>query len=524
MRKLWVKVVLGILVLFVAVIVIVPFFVNGGALRPTVENQLTRALGRRVTLGNLSFSLLSGSLVAKDIAIADDPEFSTSPFIRAQQLDVGVEITPLLFSHEVHITRLIIDDPAIQLIQDQAGKWNFSSMGGASHAQAGAPSARPDLTVGALEIKDGSASVASVPPTARPLVYSKVNLTVKKFTFDSSFPFDLTATLPGNGSLKLSGTAGPIPATDASETPFQASLHISGFDPVAAGLIEPSKGISGVVDVDAQTESTGVALSSKGAIKANRLQLARTGSPSPQPIDIDYNISTNLRTRTGEVSDIAIHAGSASAHVNGTYRFTPAAMVLDMRLAAPNMPIDQLEKLLPAFGIRVPAGSSLQGGTLTANLVVSGPATETTISGPVEVDNTNLAGFDLGSRIQGLNAFGAKNGGTQIQTLRATLNVAPQMTQIDNIYGNLPQLGTASGSGTVAPSGAIDFKMVATLTSSNAVGALANQAISQVRGILGGFLHPGATQTAKANQGIPLTITGTTTHPSIRANLGAMLR
>jgi AsmA protein len=559
MRRPWVKVLLGVLVLFIAVIVIVPFFVNGEALRPTVEAKLSSALGRQVTLGSLSFSLLSGSLVAKNIAIADDPAFSTSPFIRAKQLNVGVQVMPLLFSHQVNITRLVIDTPAIQLIQNQAGKWNYSSIGGGTphtetssahpqptggtHArpeggsanpqpapQSAQPSARPDLTVGELQIKNGSATVSSVPPTARPFVYSNVNLTVKNFSFNSSFPFDLTATLPANGSLKLTGTAGPIPASDASETPFQANLHITGLNPVAAGLIEPSQGISGVVDVDAQTTSNGTVQTSTGKIKADHLQLARTGSPSPVPIDIDYTVSNDLKSRTGRVSDIAIHAGSATAHVNGTYRFTPSAVVLDLHLAAPNLPVDQIEKLLPAFGVTIPSGSSLHGGTLTANLAVTGPATATTITGPAEIDNSNLAGFDLGSKIEGLNPFGAKNGGTQIQTLKATLNSTPQTTQIQNIYGNLPQLGTATGSGTVSPSGALDFKMVATLSSSNAVGAAINQGISQgvnqVKGMLGGFLHPGGTQAASSNtnKGIPLTITGTTSSPKIRANIMSMLK
>jgi AsmA protein len=558
MRRLWVKIVLAVVVLIVAVIVIVPFFVNGAALKPTVESKLSSAIGRRVTIGSLSFSLLAGSLVAKDIAVADDPAFSQSAFIRASELKVGVEVLPLLLHREINITNLVIDQPAIQLIQNQAGKWNFSSIGGSTqnqpsqapkgearppahpaaaaqqHAAAAqqpaspaSPAAPPSLTVGELQIENGSASVSSVPPTAHPFVYSNVNLTVKNFSFTSSFPFDLSTTLPAKGTLKLSGTAGPIPETSADETPFQATLHIAGFDPVAAGLIEPSAGIAGVVDLDAKTHSNGTEVSSAGNIKAQRLQLTRTGSPSPETIAIDYNLSNDLRARTGRISDIAIHAGSAAAHVTGTYRFTPTAVVLDLHFAAPNMPIDPLEKLLPAFGIKLPTGSQLQGGTLSANLNITGPATATTIAGPVSIDNTNLAGFDVGSKIEGLNPFGAKNGGTEIKTLAATIDSAPQMTTISNINADLPQLGTATGSGTVSPSDALNFAVVATLSGSNAstaVGNLVNQGVNQARSLIGGFLHPGQTTQARTNKGIPLTITGTATSPRIRANLGALFK
>ena len=184
-----------------------------------------------------------------------------------------------------------------------------------------------------------------------------------------------------------------------------------------------------------------------------------------------------------------------------------------------------MQQLLPAFGVSLPTGSQLRGGTLTANLAITGPATATTIAGPVEIDNTTLAGFDLGSKIQGLNPFGKRNGGTAIQTLRATISSSPQITQISNIYGNLPQLGTATGSGTVTPAGALNFKMVATITSSNAAGQVANQAVNTAANFIGGFLHPNrkpaATNTAR---GIPLSITGTTANPSIRANLASMLK
>ena len=123
-----------------------------------------------------------------------------------------------------------------------------------------------------------------------------------------------------------------------------------------------------------------------------------------------------------------------------------------MRLSAPNLPIDQLEQLLPAAGITLPSGSQLQGGTLTANLTITGPANAITIAGPIEIDNTKLAGFDLGSKIQGINPLGGTSGGTQIEKVSAIVNSSPQMTSFSDIYASVPVIGTASGSGTISPS------------------------------------------------------------------------
>ncbi len=524
MLKQWVLVVaaVGFLVLFV--LSLVPFFVNAEALRPTVENQLSSALGREVTLGHLTFSIMAGTLVADDISIADDPAFSAVPFVQAKRLDVGVKVLPLLFHHDVRITGLNIDSPSIQLIQNASGKWNFSSIGGASAQPTQQSSSTPDLTVDELKISHGSATMSSIPFTGKPFEYTELNLTVKKFSFLTSFPFDLSAKLPGEGTLKLTGDAGPISQRNTMQTPFQTTLQLRDFDPVASGVIDRTSGISMHDDVDAQLESDGANVSSTGKINASQLQLVPRGSQAQEPVDIDYTISHNLETRKGTVSDIAVHAGSVAVHVSGNFQLMPQAVMLDLHLAAPNLPIDQLERLLPVVGIHLPSGSSLQGGTLTANIAVNGPATTATFAGPIEIDNTKLEGFDLGSKIQGLNPFGGTSGGTEIQVLKANVNSSPAGARITDIYGNLPQIGSATGEGTVAETGAINFNLNAKLNSSNAVGAVTNTALNAVGGIVGSFLHPTAKPASLSNRGIPLTITGTATNPSIKANIGAMLK
>src|SRR6266436_7215597 len=66
--------------------------------RPKLESELSGALGRQVKVGNLSLSLLSGSVTADNISIADDPAFAKTPFVQAKSLKVGVKLIPLIFS------------------------------------------------------------------------------------------------------------------------------------------------------------------------------------------------------------------------------------------------------------------------------------------------------------------------------------------------------------------------------------------------------------------------------------------
>ena len=187
-------------------------------------------------------------------------------------------------------------------------------------------------------------------------------------------------------------------------------------------------------------------------------------------------------------------------------------------MSAPNMPIDQVEELLPAVGVQLPSGSKLQGGTLTANLAITGPATATTIAGPVEIDNTRLAGFDLGSKIEGMARMGGTNGGTAIQLLKTTVNSTPATTQFSDITGVVPAIGTATGSGSVSAAGDLNFNLLAKLNGTTGVAGAVNKAAGAFGGLFGKVVH--YTQ----QQGVPMTITGTASNPKIRANVKAMLK
>ena len=528
----------------IAIVVLVPLFINVDTFRPKAEEEISSALGRKVTLGHLSLSLISGSLVADNISVADDAAFATAPFLEAKELRIGVALGSLIFQHKVRITSFTIDSPAIHLIQGKKGTWNFSSLGNdaakpaarnaaaekpdtpnpatqQAAAQGSAPqqeSMMPDVSIGEIKIKNGSAMVSSLPASGKPFTCAEINLSVQQLSFTTQFPFKLSLKLPGGGSLQLDGTAGPLSQKDVSQTPFQATLQLKHFSPVAAGAVEPSQGVSMIADFNVQLSSDGTTLTSKGKLVANKLQLARGGSPDPQPVDIDYTITDNLVERTGKVSDIAIHTGTAVAHLTGSFRSMEKDTVLDMHFSAPGLSIDQLEPLLPAAGITLPKGSKLQGGTLTANITISGPVNALVISGPVSVDNTELTGFDLGSKIEGLNPFKSKTGGTAIEKLSAELKSTPQTTEISNIEANVPAIGSATGSGTISPADALNFNLVAKLSGTSMVGGLANGGFNKLEGKFGNSSN------TTANNGIPLTITGTTSDPHIRADVKSMLK
>ncbi len=530
----------GIVVLLFLIILALPFFINVNQFKPTLETKLGVAMGRKVGIGDIGLSIISGSVTVKDVSVADDPAFSNSPFLTAKSLDVGVEMMPLIFSRQLNISSFTIQDPEISLQHNANGTWNYSTLGAAGQSKTSAPAAAPapaaggggaaptptapGFSVDKLKIANGKIIVGAVGSKAKPSVYSNVNLEASDLSYTTQFPFKLTATGPGNADLKVEGKAGPINQTDTSLTPLNATVNVQHLDLATTGFIDPASGIAGIVDFDGSLGSDGKQMNSKGTVKANKLKASAAGQPSSVPVTVDYATDYTLKSQAGVLNQGDVHIGNALAHLTGNYNTSAEPTKVDMKLNAQGMPLGDLEGFLPAVGVVLPPGSKLQGGTLTANLTITGPVDKPVIVGPVNLSNAKLAGFSLKSKLGALSSFTGLGGGgggsdTEIQTLSANVRNDPSGSKIDNLNLVVPTIGTVTGAGTVSAAGQLDFKLVAKLA-----GALGG--ISQVAGGAGGIassLMGGGAKGNSSGEGIPFKVQGTTSNPQVIPDIGGAM-
>ena len=541
----WIAIIIAILIVLVLVL---PFVINVNDFRPRIESELTNALGRKVTVGNLSLSLWSGSLAADNITIADDPGFGSAPFVKAESLNVGVNMIPLIFSKTLEIRDITLTKPQVSLLRSPSGKWNFSTIGSTSGGESGSTAGKPavpaksgetkptpeqqksaqtatatapspqgqssseqsleqNFSVGELKIRSGQISVADTNAPSKAHVYSNVDVTVKNLSFTTQFPFTLSGGLPGGGNVKLDGTAGPLNRNDASMTPLQAKISVNQLDLAKSGFVDPAAGFSGLANFSGTVESDGSKARSMGDATAEHLKLSPKGTPAQSTIALKYATTYELQKEVGQLTQGDVSVGKASAKLSGTYDLHGSSAVLNFKLNADNMPVDDLETLLPALGVVLPSGSKLEGGTLSANMTTNGPINALVITGPVKLANTKLAGFDMGSKFSSVAALsGAKTGpDTSIQNFSADVHYSPTGMQTNNVNLVLPALGTMQGSGTVSPQNALDYKMTANFNGS-VVGGLTKMA---------GVSSNGAT--------IPFTITGTASDPKFMPDVKGML-
>lgn len=494
-------------------------FVDANTFRPTIENRLTAALSRKVTLGALNLSVMTGSLVADDLAIAEDPRFGQTPFFTAKRFRIGVQMKPLIFNRQLIVRSFEVDAPQIHLIRAEDGTWNFATLSHDTASQNTQTDTLPDLPVGIITIKDGSATIEKLPLQRDPQVYDHLDVKLEHFSLAEAFPFTVSASLPGNGKVAVSGTVGPINPQDAAATTFDAQVSIKHLDPVAAGYVDPAAGISMIGGLDAHIVSDGMNVTSDGKVHAEHLILLKGGNAAPHPLDIHYQVGHSLKSNRGQVADLALQSGAVAIHIKGTYQLDANVPIFDLKLLAQSVPIDGLQALMPAVGVKLPNDAVLKGGSLSANFGIKGSAKDNVIAGSYEIKNTQLVGYNLGSKIVGIAAMGGIKTGdtTAIEISRADIRITKSGSESTNIYSVLPALGESTGSGTVSPSGELNFHLISKVTSAKGLNKVGVNILTKLN-------STSASAKPSTATGIPINITGTAENPVITADVNGLVK
>ena len=504
--------ILGIAVVALLLIVVaLVFLIDANQFRPELETQLSAVLGRQVKIADLKVSLLHGGVSADGLFVSDDPKFSHDPFVSAKSLEVGVEFWPFVVSRKLIVTDLTITEPQITLLETDAGVWNFSSLGGKPKPGEPPPPPRPasaptnlNLTVQLIRISVGRFTLRHIGHKAKPVVLDNVAVELRNFSPTTAFPFSFSANLGGGGQIKLDGTAGPIDTADTAMTPVAANLSLTQVDVVSAGLVDPSIGMNGVVSVNGKAESNGRLVNLSGRVKIEKLRLVKTGTPAGRPFELDFAAAHDMQKQSGIIRRGDLHFGSAVASLTGDYSLASEPAVVHVNFSGPKMPVTELAAFLPAMDVVLPAGSSLQSGTLAAKVSAQGPADRLEASGSVALADTRLAGFNMGAKMASIEKLaGIKQGpDTDIQTLNASFTYSPEGQALQDLLLVVRGIGQLTGSGTISASHALDFKMRANVQTSG----------------------PLLTAIGERNASVPFSITGTASDPVFRPDVKEMVK
>ncbi len=500
----WIGIVVALLLV---VVVALPFLVNANVFRPALESQLSSALGRQVTLGNLSLALLSGGVEADDLSVSEDPAFGAMAFLRAKSLQAGVNLMPLIFSKRLEVRSFTVQDPEISLLQNPAGTWNFSSLGqsGADPPPSApaaelAPTESPlDLSVDLVRISGGHVTISGTQKDATPRSFENATLEIRDFSRTSVFPFQLDADVVGGGQVHLDGHAGPI-AQQAALSPFDAHLVVERLDVAGSGFATPSSGIAGLLSLDTTATSSGPKIDVKGDASLRDWKFASNGSPAQQPVEAQFALNYDRATQRGSIDRIPVRIGAAEMDLTGTYNLAGEMPSIDAHLTGQDVPLTALQPILPALDVVLPAGATIESGKGNVDLTSSGSFSALVTTGSIDITDALLANFSLTDKLKALQQLaGIKaEAKSTIQQLVSKFQVTPQGTMVNDLRLAIPSVGEITGSGTISPDHTLDFHTRATVRAQSVLAALGQQ---------------GDTVT------IPLLIQGTSSNPSFKADL-----
>src|SRR3989442_5853119 len=226
------RVIMGVGILVVLLVIaglVAPAFINVNQYRPLIESKLQDRLGRQVSLGPMRLSLIPLGFRVQNAVIADDAKFNSGrSFAQVQTLSVRPELLPLL-RREVEIKSVQLDRPTVELVRNQHGVWNFSSL--ITDRQEAPSQNKPRaFALDQLKIYDGQVAITDYQQGKPRAVYDHIDLVLSDFAPDKPFSVDVRAHMPGAGEqvVALPGDIGPIQRDAPARTPFDGRLELTG--------------------------------------------------------------------------------------------------------------------------------------------------------------------------------------------------------------------------------------------------------------------------------------------------------
>ena len=450
MRKVLIAIaVIVVVVIAGAAIFVATFDVN--KYRGTIQAQLQQHLGRQVQLGDMHLKLFPPSITVQNLAIADDPRFSSdAPFVKANELDVAVKLLPLLHK-DVQIESLNLQQPTVNLIKNKSGQWNFASIGNGSKSSG---SSSQQFSLGDLVIKDGEISLLDQTQSSTPTLYNHIDVKLSDFSPNTPFNVDATVHMAGTGeqAITLQGKGGPINSQDATLTPFHGTLQLKnvGVSDFTKFLNSPATaGTDGVLTGETKIDSEGGRVTANGQTNIQNAKVR--GMELGFPVSAQYDLTDEIPNGVITIRNMTTKLGSTPIDLNGTAQTKSTPAHIDVNLRANNVSVAEAAKYAAAAGMALTPGTTVTG-TVNANIHAVGSADKPALSGTVTAANLQASGKELPQPVQ-IQSINLNLSPTQIQSNPFTI-----------VSGQTSANAQLTMRNYTSPSGTVD----ATLRASNA--------------------------------------------------------
>ena len=349
-------------------------------------SQAEQALGRKVSVGDVGLTLWGGvGVTLNRFTLSDDPSFSSSNFVSAEDLQINLKLLPLL-RKDFQVKRLILHKPVIHVIRNKEGRFNFSTLGKEKRQK---PKERekadqdlntsPALWIAVVDVSDGEVRYSDQ-KEGTDFRAKQIDFKVKDFDLNRPFFAELAAALfSDKQNFSFQAQMGPIGSqTDFGDIFVDGKADIEGLDfgklksnlPAIRAALPKDMDISGIVTVrDLRLKGTLKKLSLKGALDGTGAAL-NFGNTLRKAAGIPLIVSADAQygNRLLHLSQTKVKLNTMDLVGNGEVNLGDVTG-LNLSLASNRFSLAGWEKIIPL----------LEGYQLSGNLEIQ----KTTVQGKV---------------------------------------------------------------------------------------------------------------------------------------------
>ena len=315
-------------------------FVDVNRFRGPIQAQLERMLRRPVRLGPMGLSLLPLSVRIADLKIGESPAFASSrPFVSAKEVNVRAGLFALL-QGQVVVQSLRLVQPSVELIRDESGAWNYSSLGGGRQTGPGQGPAIDDL-----QIVDGSIAVTDFAARKPRAAYQHIDAHIRDFGPGRRADLTLSARLPGSGEQTITVRAR---GTGLRDLEGRLSLREVAISELQRFLSSERSPLDAILTGDTDFRGDHDVLSANGKLGIDKARLRR--AELGFGIQAEYQLSYDTSRELMRIPSLKARLGRTAVTGSGQMNLKATSSQVDLKAAVTNASIIELARLAGVSG------------------------------------------------------------------------------------------------------------------------------------------------------------------------------
>lgn len=142
LKKTHIFIAVGVIIVVILFVLrlILPFIIKG-----IVERKLSKQMGVRASIGDVSLNLLGSSLFMRNITVENPPDYELRPFLSMQQIFMDVELASL-FSNEIRFKLVDVKHFELHIQRLPEGRINLMKILKSAKSGSSPPTEKPAVT------------------------------------------------------------------------------------------------------------------------------------------------------------------------------------------------------------------------------------------------------------------------------------------------------------------------------------------------------------------------------------------